>query len=128
MAKIKKENKQQKEKMSKKKSEKVKEKMEEKESAVMDYITQDVPEEQSFILKDGSKVNNLVELAKKFDAMEDDVYSHHVTEDRNDFANWIKDVMGKEKLAENVSKAGHKDKTQIELLKHIIKEKKKWGG
>lgn len=129
MAKLKKktEEKQPKKKTAKKRCGKEqKKKLEEKpKEPEMANLVQNVPEEHSFVLKDGSKINNLMELAEKFETMEEEVYSHHVTEDNNDFANWIRDVMGKNELAENVSKAEHRDKAHIELLKHIVNEKRK---
>jgi len=41
---------------------------------------------------------------------------------KNDFASWIKDVFREQKLAEELLKTTDKDKTQLIILKHIIKK------
>ena len=64
------------------------------------------------------KIKNLKEL---LEALEDPQYSDtaksHVTEQKNDYANWIKDVLKEEELSEKISK--EKD---IPAIAKIIKE------
>ncbi|MDD5087074.1 MAG: hypothetical protein PHV16_04965, partial [Candidatus Nanoarchaeia archaeon] len=55
-------------------------------------ILKNAPEENCFILCNGQQVKNVKELADALEVLDDDVFNHHVTFDRNDFANWIKDV------------------------------------
>jgi hypothetical protein len=57
--------------------------------------------------------------------IEDHVFNHHVTSDRNDFATWIHDVFKDVKLAQEI--AGLKDKKHIQFViyKHISHKMKK---
>jgi len=83
------------------------------------FIFSDVPCAKEFILKDGSVLKNLYELAMHFEKMGDSVFSHHVTESKNDFSNWINDVMGENMLAKKIT-GMKKEGMQIEVLKHIV--------
>jgi hypothetical protein len=72
-----------------------------------------------FILCNGKPLKNIKELADIMEDIEDHVFNHHVTEDRNDFATWVKDVFKEIELAKKI--AGVKDKKHIQLViyKHI---------
>ena len=70
--------------------------------------------ENYFMLSDGSKLRNLQELLDSLRHMDTEVFNNHVTEGRNDFANWINDVMGLSDLAQNVRTA--KTKAQMSDL------------
>jgi hypothetical protein len=48
----------------------------------------------SFWVSDGQILNSLVALRDALSAMEKSVYAHHVTADKNDFANWVEAVLG----------------------------------
>lgn len=85
-------------------------------------ILENAPVEHYFILCNGQPVKNVKELADVLEEIRDEVFGHHVTSDRNDFATWIHDVFKDIELAKEL--AGVKDKTQtrIVLYKHIIKK------
>lgn len=55
--------------------------------------------EQCFWTTDGKIVANLVELRDTLTKMGDAVFSHHVTKDKNDFADWVEFVLGDAELA-----------------------------
>lgn len=109
--------------------------------------------EQYFRLNDGSQVKNLYELSKVLEKMPKNVFNHHVTEEKNDFSNWIKDIAGDKELAEKLidvktakimskyinkrikakeakipqkqkSKKVEKEELPLELLKKRVKERK----
>ncbi|MFH1850205.1 MAG: hypothetical protein ABH879_08575 [archaeon] len=67
--------------------------------------------EQYFFLNDGTSVKNLYELLKSLNTMDDNTFGHHVNEHRNDFGNWIRDVLANSELADQVS--GHSTKPGI---------------
>lgn len=83
-------------------------------------IRRDAPQENVFILCNGQPVKNVKELADIMDKLEDSVFSHHVRQDKNDFAAWVKDVFKDTELAEKL--AGVKDKKhfQLAVYKHIV--------
>lgn len=61
--------------------------------------------EYCFWMNDGSIVSNLCELADAFAHMSVPVYAHHVTKDRNDFADWIEGVLLDVELAKTIRSA-----------------------
>lgn len=90
-----------------------------KESAVK--ALSDVLPENNFWVCDGSILKNLDELLKFLKATNNDVYAYHVNQEKNDFSNWMKDVIGDIKLAGDISKA----KNKREAIK-ILGERVKW--
>jgi hypothetical protein len=57
----------------------------------------------SFKLVNGGELNNLDGLLESLKEMEDETFYHHVTSNRNDFANWVKDILKDEGLSEEMS-------------------------
>lgn len=68
----------------------------------------DVCVEKVFYCRDGRVLKNLHELSAALRTMTVETFNHHVTADRNDFSNWIKDVIGDETLAEDLRNAEDK--------------------
>ena len=62
-------------------------------------ILSDVHPDFSFKLVKGGELKNLEELLGSLKNMDNVSFSHHVTSDRNDFSNWIKDAIGDEDLS-----------------------------
>ncbi|MBU3941555.1 MAG: hypothetical protein KKF74_01445 [Nanoarchaeota archaeon] len=96
---------------------KVKKKKIEKED-----ILKDANSDHYFFVNDGTVLKNVLDLSKQIDKMADEVFRHHVNDMKNDFASWIKEIFKEEKLAEELLKTTDKDKTQLIILKHIIKK------
>ena len=72
-------------------------------------VLRHVPDEKRFYCHDGSIFNNIHELKMGLGRMHNHTYSHHVTDDKNDFARWVREVPGDDKLARDLSKAVDKD-------------------
>ena len=53
-----------------------------------------VQEGQQFVLRSGPKLGSLNDLRKTLNYISDEEFSHHVTEDRNDFASWADVAIG----------------------------------
>jgi len=104
--------------MAKKKASKI-----EKVEDVKKGMTDSIPPEKYFVLHSGIYIRNIEELAHLLDSMSDGDYGFHVTESKNDFANWIKDVFNNPKLAEALSLLKDKKESQILLLKHVLRHK-----
>ena len=49
----------------------------------------DVPPQNEFVLLGGKRIKNIVELGRELKNMSIDVFAHHVTREKNDFASWI---------------------------------------
>jgi hypothetical protein len=70
---------------------------------------------QYFYLQNGVVLRNLRELSDAIKEMDDDLFDKHVTHDKNDFSEWIKNVFGHEDLAASVGKC-HSRKDAIKAL------------
>lgn len=80
-----------------------------------------------FRLENGKVLRSLSELSQALDSMPRPIFDHHVTKDRNDFSNWIKDVFKGERLAKDISKTKTPQsmKSKIDLFlkpKKIVKK------
>ncbi|MFP4402998.1 MAG: DUF5752 family protein [Nanoarchaeota archaeon] len=84
-------------------------------------IKKRIPQNKKFVLADGKIISNIKELAMEIENMQDNIFYHHVNENKNDFANWIKDVIKEIKLAENLMTIKEKQEFELKLLKHIVK-------
>ena len=82
-------------------------------------IRREAPQENIFILCNGKPVKNVKELADVIDKLEDSVFEHHVKQDQNHFAAWVKDVIKDAELAEKLAGAKDKKHVQLVLYKHI---------
>lgn len=71
-----------------------------------------------FYFSNGDSAGSLDELLGKLKVVDDEVFSHHVTEDKNDFANWIEFSVGQKALGKRVGKL--KDRGEII---HVIDKK-----
>ena len=71
----------------------------------------DAPPDKVFRCRDGRELKNLQELSVALRTMSTDTFDHHVTAEKNDFANWVKDVIGDEALADDLRQAG--DRTTV---------------
>jgi hypothetical protein len=59
----------------------------------------DAPPDQCFWVNFGPVVKNLRELRDALADMSDEQFAHHVGQGRNDFANWVGNVLGDEECA-----------------------------
>ncbi|GEM_PF-861699 len=68
-----------------------------------------VPDEYVFWCHDGTVFHDMKELAEYLRTMSDETFAYHCNAEKNDFTNWVRDVMGDRKLAEDL--AGVHDRT-----------------
>ena len=76
-----------------------------------------------FYLNNGFILKSIEELYHTLSLMDKKLYDHHVTKDRNDFANWIYNVFDEKDLGMKIMKAKSKDQ-MMRLLKKYIKNAK----
>ena len=60
---------------------------------------QDTPSDKVFWLHGGKTIKNILELAKELKQMNSETFAHYVTNEKNDFANWIQHCIKDEQLA-----------------------------
>ncbi len=87
------------------------------------FILTDVKPEEVFKLVDGRELHNLQELLEALKDMPSGVFSHHVNEQRNDFANWVKYSVGDSILADRIMDVKQQD-VMYRLIHQRIEELK----
>ena len=65
----------------------------------------DVLQEKRFWCSDGRVLKSLPELGMALKQMDEGTFRHHSSESRNDFSNWVRDVIGDEKLSRDLLKS-----------------------
>ena len=65
----------------------------------------DVAQEKQFWCFDGRVLKNLPELKSALEQMSEDTFRHHSNETRSDFSNWVRDVIGDDKLSRDLQKS-----------------------
>ncbi|MFP4401986.1 MAG: hypothetical protein ACLFPL_02040 [Candidatus Nanoarchaeia archaeon] len=81
--------------------------------------------EKAFYLKDGKVFSTLERFSKELQSMTKDVFEHHVTPHKNDFKEWMKHSLKEEELAQKIDKKIKKVEMELEVLRHLVHDKKK---
>ena len=63
------------------------------------------PDDKCFWTTDGQVLQNLEELKLAFGSMDDEVFLHHVNKEKNDFADWVEQVLGDPECAAALRKS-----------------------
>ena len=64
-----------------------------------------VHEEYVFRCQDGRVLRDMKELAHALATMADETFAYHSNVEKKDFSNWVRDIIGDEKLAKDMEKA-----------------------
>lgn len=91
------------------------------EIALKKKILEKVHPDKTFKTRTGAEIWGLQDLLDFLEIMDEETFKHHVTSHRNDFAQWIEDVLGDTGLSKQLRKTRDSMKTQ-ELLAHRIQE------
>ncbi len=78
-----------------------------------------VPEQFTFRSYNGDVYWNLRDLAQAVASMNDAVFTYHVNDQKNDFANWVADVIGDRKLARELRETRNPAKTAGRLAERV---------
>lgn len=73
----------------------------------------------SFWIVDGQILNSLMALQNVLSSMEKEVYAHHVTKDRNDFADWVEKVLEDGDCAKALRSAKTVSSAKTVVVKHL---------
>lgn len=68
-----------------------------------------VPEEHVFYLHDGRILRGVGELGEALKNMSDKTFVYHSNANKQDFSNWVKDIIGDERLARDLGKAPNRN-------------------
>ena len=75
----------------------------------------------TFKVADGRELQNIIDLVRALEEMGDDAFFHHVSEEKNDFSSWLKDVFELEGLADGIRSASRPEMRE-KLYKHLLDE------
>jgi len=79
----------------------------------------DVPEGKRFLCHDGRQLKNLLDLAAALRDMTDETFRAHVDQSKNDFANWVRDVVSDEGLSKALRETNNRDELSERLASRI---------
>ena len=85
----------------------------------------DVNQQQCFWVNNGHVLKNLEELASELQTMGDDTFKHHVSKERNDFTNWVNDVVNDKKLAKDLLSSKNRESALKKVRSRVNALKKK---
>lgn len=88
-------------------------------------ILSSVPDDKIFICRDGTIFRCLEDLPTGLKVLGQDMFSYHVTPDKNDFATWIYNTIGDIKLAEDIGLEKDMNKMIKKIKERIIYLKKR---
>ena len=79
----------------------------------------DAPPEKCFWVHNGPILHNVYELSDAVLSMGSDTFRHHASAEKNDFSNWIADVLHDKKLSKDVRGANSKEDVSKRIRKRI---------
>ena len=82
---------------------------------------EDVSGDKVFWCGDGKVIKNLAELASALEEMAEEIYLRHASGGKNDFSNWVRDVVGDAPLACQLKKA----RTRVTAARRV-KDRLEW--
>ena len=82
----------------------------------------DVSSDKTFILSKGNTIKNIYELLTELKAMSDQDFSYHRSKDKDDFGNWIGDVL-QERVLSELLKTTKTRKAYIALIEKAVKHR-----
>ena len=81
----------------------------------------DVSQEKQFWCHDGTSLKNLQELETALEQMTEETFRYHSNETKSDFSNWVRDVIGDDKLSRDLQKST----SRAQAVKSVI-DRVKW--
>ena len=86
---------------------------------VNQVLDQETPKEHYFKLKNGQELKSINDLRKALSYMSEEDFSHHVNQEKNDFALWIKEALQNHGIYEKIKDIRSKEELQ-EILKNPL--------
>ena len=106
-------------KATKKAAKKVVKKATKKSSKAKTKLLVCASDNECFWTTDGQVIKNLEELRLAFGTMDDEVYLHHVTKEKNDFADWVEHVLEDNSCASSLRKSKKPASAKTVVIRHL---------
>ena len=78
-----------------------------------------VPDQYVFYCCDGSVYRDMAELAAGLAAMNDETFAYHSNRERQDFCNWVRDIIEDIELAEDLAMAASRERAATCVAERI---------
>ena len=82
-------------------------------------VLRHVPDVKRFYCHDGEILNNIYDLKTALGRMPVATYRHHVNEEKNDFARWVREVLGDDKLARDMASCENQKEAAVTVSERI---------
>ena len=89
-----------------------------------EQMLSDISPKKVFVLKKGGTIKSIGQLLEALKNMDDETFNFHVNNQKNDFSNWIRDVIQDADLAKSILKHNKKKDVQEIVDKRI--KRLKW--
>jgi hypothetical protein len=87
------------------------------EEIKQELLEKKAPDGKTFRLEDGEELKSLQDLLNSIEKMPDNIFANHVTKERNDFADWTKNVFEIGDTADKIRNAKTKNELKEVLMK-----------
>ncbi len=87
----------------------------------------DAAPEKCFWVNNGPILKNMEELANALESISDDAYCCHANKDKNDFSKWVSEIIGDQKLANDLLSSKNKVSAVKKVKARLNTLKKKAG-
>jgi len=89
--------------------------------------------EKMFYVIDGQVASDVNDLLKAINTMQENAYIYHANKQKNDFSNWLRDVLNEKEIAEKIRTSSQKEAVKIleehlrpkTIIQHVIHNTKK---
>ena len=78
-----------------------------------------VPDRKEFRCCDGNTLQDVRELGGALISMSDGTFNYHSNEKKKDFGNWVRDVIGDEKLSRDLDKSTTRNQAAKNVAKRV---------
>ena len=78
-----------------------------------------VPEEYVFWCQDGHVLRDINELGEALASMSDEIFVSHSNTEKNDFANWVRDIIKDEKLARDLMNSSDREQAAKRVAERV---------
>src|SRR3989338_10517519 len=88
--------------------------------SIKNKVLENVPPDNNFFVCNGHVLRNIRELCEELRAIDEGSYPYHVNQEKNDFSNWVNDILKDKKLADDL-RMSIKKEDALEIVEKRVK-------